>query len=315
MAVCSAWFSMANLHGSFILLFLLIGSAFVFGYGDRKKILLMGFLTLAVTCINPRGFALWQNVIETFTAPGIRDLSPEWLPPLNVGWQMNIFFVWMILLVPLAAFARQRVSAFEWVLFISFSWLAVSGVRYVIWDLFILVVLTARLMPMTLIHWFDQPQEVKIPAVNFGLGCTLILITFLLLPGIRERWWKESPPVLDPQTPVNAAKWLEEHPELPGKMWNDVVFGSYLIHAAPSHPVWIDTRIQVVYTSEQAEEYLFVQSAQASWNDFLKQKDVNLLVIAHTQSALVAAVENSTQWCEEYRDDVAVIFSHCEETK
>ena len=308
-------FLWANLHGSFILLFLLAGSAFVFGHGDKKKLFLMGFLTLAVTFINPRGFVLWQNVIETFTAPGIRDLSPEWLPPLNVGWQMNIFFAWMILLVPLTAFARQRISIFEWILFIIFSWLAVSGVRYVIWDLFILVVLTARLMPTMLIQWFDQPQEVKTPAVNFGLGCALILMTFLLLPGLRESWWKESPPVLDPQTPVSAAKWLVEHPELPGKMWNDVVFGSYLIHAVPSRPVWIDTRIQVVYTPEQAQEYLFVQSAQAGWDDFLKQKDVNLLVLARTQSALVTAVENSTQWCEAYRDDVAVIFSYCEETK
>ena len=35
-------------------------------------------------------------------------------------------------------------------------------------------------------------------------------------------------------------------------MWNDVVFGSYLIHAVPSRPVRIDTRIQVIYTAEQA---------------------------------------------------------------
>ena len=83
-------FLWANLHGSFILLFLLAGSAFVFGHGDKKKLFLMGFLTLAVTFITPRGFVLWQNVIETFTAPGIRDLSPEWLPPLNVGWQESV---------------------------------------------------------------------------------------------------------------------------------------------------------------------------------------------------------------------------------
>lgn len=305
-------FLWANLHGSFILLFILAGLALVFGNGDRKKLLLVGVLTLAITFINPRGYVLWQNVIETFTAPGIRNLSPEWRPPLNEGWQMNIFFAWMIVLVPLAAFARQRLSSFEWSLFLIFSWLAFSGLRYVVWDLFIIVILTARLTPNEILQWFDQPQEVKTPAVNLGLGFAMLLMPFLLLPGIRESWWKDAPPALDPQTPVVAVSWLAEHPELPGVMWNDVVFGSYLIHAMPSRPVWIDTRIQVAYTPEQARDYLFVQSAQPGWDDFLEKKGVNLLMLTQAQSALIAVVEDSNQWCEEYRDEVAVIFSRCE---
>jgi hypothetical protein len=32
----------------------------------------------------------------------------------------------------------------------------------------------------------------------------------------------------------------------------------------------------------------------------------------HTQKQLVQAVETSGQWCEEYRDRTAVIFSRCE---
>ena len=128
------------------------------------------WLALAVTLLNPRGFVLWQSVIGTFTAPGIRDLSPEWLPPLNQGWQMNIFFAWLILLVPLAAFARRRLSAFEWILFLSFSWFALTGIRYVIWDLFIVSALTAFLMPESIIQKFDQAQGAKIPSLNFALG-------------------------------------------------------------------------------------------------------------------------------------------------
>ena len=303
-----AW---TNLHGSFILFFIIVGLAFIFGNGDRKKLFWVALLALAVTLINPRGLMLWQSVVGTFTAPGIRDLSPEWLPPLNQGWQMNIFFAWLILLVPLAAFARRRLSIFEWMLFLSFSWLALTGIRYVIWDLFIIAVLTAHLMPESIMQWFDQPQVVKIPSLNFGLGIVFLLIPLMLLPGIREGWWNESPPALDPQTPVAAADWLALHPELPGPMWNDVVFGSYLIHAVPSRPVWIDTRIQVIFTAEQARQYLFVQSAQAGWDSYLEKNGVNLLVLASTQPALVKAVQNSSGWCEQYHDDVALIFSRC----
>lgn len=304
-----AW---TNLHGSFILFFILVGLAFVFGTGDRKKLFWIALVALAVTLINPRGFVLWQSVIGTFTSPGIRDLSPEWLPPLNQGWQMNIFFAWLILLVPLAAFARRRLSAFEWILFLSFSWLALTGIRYVIWDLFIVSTLTAFLIPESIVQRFDQTQDAKIPSLNFALGILFLLIPLMLLPDIREGWWNESPPALDPQTPVAAADWLNQHPELPSPMWNDVVFGSYLIHAAPSRPVWIDTRIQVIFTAEQAGDYLFVQSAQEGWEDKLEEEGVNLLFLASTQPALVKAVQNSSDWCEQYHDKAALIFSRCE---
>ena len=304
-------FAWTNLHGSFILFFILVGLAFIFGNGDRKKLFWVTLVALAVTLINPRGFVLWQSVIGTFTSPGIRDLSPEWLPPLNQGWQMNIFFAWLILLVPLAAFARRRLSIFEWMLFLLFSWLALTGIRYVIWDLFIVSMLTAFLMPESIVQWVDQPQDVKIPSLNFALGIIFLLIPLTLLPGIREGWWKESPPSLDPQTPVAAADWLVLHPELPGPMWNDVVFGSYLIHAVPLRPVWIDTRIQVIFTAEQAGQYLFVQSAQPGWDSYLDKNHVNLLVLASTQPALVKAVQKSSGWCEQYHDDVALIFSRC----
>jgi hypothetical protein len=305
-----AW---ANLHGSFILFFILVGIAFVFGTGDRKKLFWVALASLAVTLLNPRGFALWQSVIGTFTAPGIRDLSPEWLPPLNQGWQMNIFFAWLILLVPLAAFARRRLSAFEWILFLAFSWLALTGIRYVIWDLFIVPALTAFLVPEFIIQKFDRAQGATIPSLNYALGILFLLMPLMLLPGLRESWWKESPPALDPvATPVAAADWLNQHPELPGPMWNDVVFGSYLIHSTPSRPVWIDTRIQVIFTTEQAGDYLFVQSAQDGWDDKLKDESVNLLFLARTQPALVKAVQNSNEWCEQYHDKVAFIFSRCE---
>lgn len=305
-----AW---ANLHGSFILFFILVGIAFVFGAGDRKKLFWVALAALAVTLLNPRGFVLWQSVIGTFTAPGIRDLSPEWLPPLNQGWQMNIFFAWLILLPPLAAFARRRLSAFEWILFLVFSWFALTGIRYVIWDLFIISALTAFLMPESIIKKFDGAAGATIAGMNYALGIIFILMPLMLLPGLRETWWKESPPALDPvTTPVAAADWLNQHPELPSPMWNDVVFGSYLIHATPSRPVAMDTRIQVIYTAEQAGDYLSVQAAQAGWESKLEEDGVNLLFLARTQPALVKAVQNSSEWCEQYHDKVALIFSRCE---
>lgn len=302
----------ANLHGSFVLLFLLAGIALVFGAGNRRKLFWILIAALVVTLLNPRGILLWVNVAETFFVPGVRNFSWEWLPPVNEGWQMNIFFAWFTLLIPLAALTHRSLSRFEWMVFLVFAWLALNGLRYVIWDLFIMAILTARLMPQQVVQRFDQPQVTKVPALNYGLGAAMLCLPLVLLPGIRETWWKAAPPAVDPQTPVAAADWLQQHPELPGAMLNDVVFGSYLIHAVPSRPVWIDTRIQVAYTSKQAEDYLFVQSAREGWNEFLEQNGIHLLFLNRGQLDLIRAAEKSGAWCERYRDEYAIIFSRCE---
>jgi hypothetical protein len=307
-AVSLLW---TNLHGSFVLFFILTGLAISFGNGNKKTLLLVILASLVVTLINPRGLVLWQSVIGTFLSPGIRDLSPEWLPPLNQGWQMNLFFAWLLLLVPVAALGRNRMPVFHWMLFLSFSWLAVTGLRYVIWDLFVLPLVTAFLMPDFIVKTLDKTPEVKFPALNFGLGMAFLIVPFMLTHGVREEWWRGSPPALGPETPVAAVEWLNEHPEISGQMWNEVIFGSYLIYALPSRPVWLDTRIQVIFTAEQAEKYLFVDSARPGWDDFLMNEGVNLLVLAQTQPTLIQAVEQSSQWCRQYQDDVAVIFARC----
>jgi hypothetical protein len=74
----------------------------------------------------------------------------------------------------------------------------------------------------------------------------------------------------------------------------------------------MDTRFQIIYTPQQVEQYLFVQAAQPGWDSYLEENGINLLFLAKTQPALVEAVKNSSQWCEQYRDDVAFIFSRCE---
>lgn len=301
-------FVWANLHGSFILLFILMGIALVFGEGERKKLLLISIIAWLVTFINPYGFQLWKSIFDTFISPGIRNLSPEWLPPQNAGWQMNIYFAWLILLVPLAAFTRQKISRFDWILFLAFTWLGLTGIRYVIWDLFVIAFLTAKLLP----EFKGIIPEIKFPSINYVCGFLFLLFPLTLLPGVRTIWWQGSPSPLGLPTPVAAVEWLLDHPEFRGEMWNDVIFGSYLIYAAPSRPVSMDTRIQVAYTAEQAERYLYVQSAQPKWETYLQQDRINLLFLAHSQSALVSAVKESKSWCLQYRDEVALIFTRCE---
>jgi hypothetical protein len=306
-----ATFLWANLHGSFILAFVLMGAAVIFGTGDRRRLAFwLGFSILA-TFINPRGVFVWQFVPDMLTSPSDQLFATEWRPPVNAGWQMNIFFAWLLLFIPLAVFSPRRLSRLEWVWFIGFGWLALSGLRYVIWFMFIMAVFTGTLI--TSLRKTQTQVAVLNPKLNYALGAVLLFLPFMMLPGIREGWWQDAPPPYhQAATPLVATDWLAAHPDLPGPLFAEYTFGSYLSFALPSRLLWIDNRFNA-YPPEHWKKYQTITAANPQWDSLLEADQVNLLFLSlHTQPVLIEAVEGSTLWCEQYRDADAVIFSRCE---
>ncbi len=303
----------ANLHGSFILSLVLAGSALLFGKGNRKALFIILLLMLAASFLTPHGIDLWEHLRFMLTVPSNQEYSLEWRAPVNEGWQMNLFFAWVLSFAPLAAFSSRKISLMEWVWFLGFGWLAFSGVRYVIWLLFLLVVLTARLLEGILPAPRVSPERNRFPAFNIALAGLLMALSLLYLPGLRETWWAQAPAVYAPKlTPIQAVEWLSRRPELPGPLWNDYAFGSYLAYALPSRPVWVDSRF-FPFSGGQMEEYLQVSRGAADWEAVFDREGVNLLLLSTVnQPALIQQVEASPRWCEQYRDEVAVIFSRCE---
>jgi len=304
----------ANLHGSFILEFVLLGSAVIFGAGNRKQLLIWFGISIIATFINPRGIFVWGFVPEMLTSPSDQLFATEWQPPVNAGWQMNIFFGWLLLFIPLAAFSSHRLSLLEWIWFLGFGWLAFSGLRYVIWFMFLLAIYTGTLLTPTARKYLREPNLANTkPGVNYTLGMILLILPMMMLPGIRESWWRDHPPAYHTATtPIQAADWLASHPNLPGPMFADYTFGSYLTFSLPSRLLWIDNRFNA-YPPEHWEKYQQISAAKPQWESLIDQDKINLLMLSfHTQTDLIEAVETSNEWCEEYRDDDAIIFSRCE---
>jgi hypothetical protein len=300
----------ANLHGSFILPFVLAGAALVFGKGDRKSLAIALALMIPALLINPHGIGIWNYFTFMLNSPSDHLFSFEWAPPRNEGWQMNIFFASMLGFAPLAVFSPRKLSVFEWVLYLGFGWLALTRLRYVIWFLFIIAVFTASLLS----GWMKNSAEPKqiFPALNFSFGIFLLIVPLIFLPNFRTAWMGDSAPVYEPPTtPLSATEWLVGHPEACSNLWADYSFGGYLSFAMPSCQPWMDSRFNA-YTPEQWTEYVHVSNAE-NWQTMFDRENINLLMLSHAaQPKLIEAVTSSQIWCEEYRDDVAVIFSRCE---
>jgi len=300
----------ANLHESFLILFILEGAALIFGHGDRKELILVSIASFLATLITPFDINLWLSLIRSYAANQSWDVSSEFLPPSNSGWQMNIFFMWVLLIVPLASFSKKRLSTLEWVWLLGTLWMAFSGIRYVIWGIFMLAGFSAYLISDWDVLWLNRPHTQGNPIGNYILAGAILIIPFVALPSLRSRMEIHASPPISTDTPVAATVWLSQHPELPGPMWSDLVFSSYLIFALPSRAVWIDTRFGMVYTPEEFSRYIGVAYAQPGWQDILDRSHINLLMISvDGEPFLVQALAKEAGWCEVYSDPVAIIYT------
>lgn len=305
-------FLWVNLHGSFILSLLVTGTAFVFGSGNRKVLFFALAGMLAASLINPHGIGVWKYLMFILNNPSDYLFSVEWRPPTNEGWQMHIFFAWVVAFVPLAGFSRQKLSRLEWIWFIGFGWLAFSGIRYVIWFMVLLAIFTTKLAAEWSTVWIDPPGGKINPRINTVIATLIFLLPLVFLPGVRGSWWKDAPDLYElTTTPVKAVNFLKTRPDLPAPLWNDYAFGSYLEFVLPMRPTWMDTRM---YSFSQAQwnEYVRVTNAEG-WQGMFDREGVNLLLLSKTaQPKLVEAVSASDAWCREYNDEYAAIFSRCE---
>jgi hypothetical protein len=126
---------------------------------------------------------------------------------------------------------------------------------------------------------------------------------------VRSAWWQNAPPAYSENTPFEAAAWLQDHPDLPGPLWAELAFSTYLTYALPERPVWIYPRFEA-FPPEQWERYLLINNASPGWEQALQEEGVRLVLASKLdQSQLVQALRAAPGWQFEYEDDISVIFS------
>lgn len=300
-------FLWANLHGSFPLLLALMALSLLAGGGDRRALAIALIGSVAATAITPVGLDLWRGAVQTLAGSDARNLSAEWQPPTAQGWQLSLFFGWLLLTTIRAGIARNRLSLMEWCWLVAFTWLAFSGVRYVVWLIFVIIALSPSLWPARREEEGGRAHTGSFASSAFGF--CLVLAAALFFAPVRNLWDSKGTPTLV-DTPTDATAWLRNHPEITGNLWAELGFSSYLIFALPERPVAVDTRFQVAYTTEQLTDYRNITLAAEGWERLLSKIDARILMVSRIQQPqLLAALERAPGWQEQYRDQDAVIFT------
>ena len=229
------------------------------------------WLLFAALCgaamVNPRGWRIFVYALHDLpqNVAGRRYIA-EWQPP-HVSpseWYNGVFFASFLILPALWCRVQRRreegtilsapVTVGEGAMLLLLAGLGCQMTRGVIWYGLAAVPVLAALgvAAFSSPHSSAAPLSRGVTRINAVLALMLALLVVPLLPGIKAQlpWPLEfrarfapnppeqfpagfatSPPLLlDKATPIEAVEYLRAHPPR-GRLWNDMVFGSYLTWA------------------------------------------------------------------------------------
>ena len=320
----------ANLHGGFLFGLVLIGMYLVgdalellFG-GDRgvwrprlTRHALMLVAAFAGAAINPSGFALFAHVTGYLGKTYLVNMTNEYMSPDFHLWFGRAFLLVLLALLLGILLSRRRPGWPVMVVFLGTLAFALHSARNI--PLFCLTAL-----PLLAVHLDAEWRELRWHpldrirvAIATGDGqaraggwmAGFAALFLLLLAGSGRL---AGVPVVvadyDPKIfPVEAVRRAREA-GLEGRIFNQFIWGGYILYAWPEQRVFIDGQTDF-YGEELTREYGRLIAAEAGWSGAMDARDVSLAILP-LRSPLAQALRRDDSWKLWHADSTSLIFRH-----
>jgi hypothetical protein len=326
-----------NLHGSFVLGIVLLalawlglglavlGSAHPADARERQRLRACtwaGIATLIAATIHPLGVGIFGYIRAMLTNTALQQWFVEWQPPRNELNLLNSgfwFFLMLLLLAVLMSSGRRRPSATDLLWYCGLAWLAIDGIRYVIWFALLLIPLLAE----QLASLFATRRPVRSnPQLNAAYGLLLGAALVATLPWFTparylgpsaEPLFATAGPyrmLLSNTTPIGATEWLAQHP-IDGRFWTDMSYSSYTIWRLPEKQVFADLRAELFPEAIWKDYFAIARGDTGSLAVIDRWAITHLMLDLHHQSELHRLLVQTPGWCERYRDRTTAIMARC----
>lgn len=305
----------ANLHGAFITGFLLLAATIagevlkrwlpgrpfpVLSWPRVGWLTLMAVLSVGAILLNPVGPRILRYVLNIWGNPAIRGFIAEWQP---MGTEMGtslIFLGSLIGYLLILNLRRRTPDPTDLLLLLATAWLALGGVRNLLWYGLIL----APLLTRALAGREERPEPVPNPVLNVLVVALVTAMVVLATP-----WVKGVLPLpenlrgtLAADTPVMTAEVVHEQ-GLTGRAFHQMESGGYLAWRLwPETQVFIDSRIEL-YTGEVWQDYLHISAGRPGYQELLDRYAIQFLVLNRSfQGGLVRQLQDSSVWAWVYEN-------------
>lgn len=300
----------ANVHGSFVLLVVLVGFAWLDdvlrGQPGSRRLLIVGALTAAGTLVNPFGVSVWTYAYQLSRNSVVRHNVTEWAP-VNITKGIGPYLAVSALAVLAAFIWRRRFVSLAPVLQLLFFFtLAMVTQRAVLWWAIVAPVTVAALWgrsvgaqaPATIGRFKQEPVAPAIVVIG-----ALVAIVIGMLP-----WWTGSSFERRLELAPSGITRAIQADLAPGsRLLAYQAWGSWLEYAVPADPVFVDTRIDII-PLHIWKDYGKVAFGRPGWRDVLEHWHVDAIVADKKTWTSLPELRNDPAWRVAFEDKEGVLF-------
>lgn len=324
----------SNLHGGFVLGFLLIGAVIageianhllgnsspnVLAWKQVRRLILWSLVSAFALLVNPNGFDIWRIPFQTVEVSALQQFVQEWASPdFHELFQQP--FLWLLFaILASVAFSRRRMDASDFVVVVLFGYMGLVARRnFGPFGIVALPVLSRYLWsaiqslgkPETLEpDWqiYTEPAASP-PRPRWQRRINLGIFALLALVAIGKLYAVTYPTMIDAATratePVDATDWLVQN-HAQGRILNEYNWGGYLDWRLNPPQVFVDGRTDL-FGDAVLGEWLTAVQAGDGWQNILAKWQIDTVMI-DPQKPLASTLGGSG-WKLLYKDSQAVIY-------
>lgn len=316
----------ANLHGGFVVSFALLGVALISqavgwwqakggpagALGRRRTLELaaIGAVSVLAVMATPQGYRLWIYALITQTSPAQQSLIDEWLSP--DFHQLYARPLELFILALVAGFAVHRPNLYQVLLCLLTLALTLQSARHVV---FLVAAATPVLVECWSVGWERWRQRPALPAEAARSNLRAVLNLAMLGAVVAVFGARDAGLLVDQDRitrglyPVAAADWLQGHPELGHRIFNDYGYGGYLVArfaAGGQHRLFVYGEAEVM-GDRLLREYALVQTLRPGWRQVLHDYGVDA-VLVRRGVPLDQAMAEEPGWQLAYEDGESVLY-------
>jgi len=270
---------------------------------------------LGLTFLNPYGWRLYAEIIESLSDRFMLDRVQEWQPPSLETLAGRNYLLYLSGLAAAAVLWYRRIEPVRWAVWTAFLLLSLRHMRNIPLFLIVSVPLCAELLAAAgerlraWVGWGGAGVVRSRQAMTLAVGLLVLwlgpehLVHVLMSGREPARYFQQT------SYPIEAIQWIGAHRERLGKrMFNEYGHGGFILWWLPGEKIFIDGRMPAWHIDERRifEDYLALTSSDPDLS-ILNKYGVDWMLVKRN-SPLDRAMALLPEWPKEYEDKKVTIY-------
>lgn len=268
------------------------------------------------TLLNPYGWRLHQEILDSLANQFMVSMLQEWQPPSLETLAGRLFVIYLGGLTVAAVLWYRRLEPVRIGVFVAFLFVACRHLRNIPIFLIVSLPLAVELLQIGYGRMASALKLRQRGSAWGGLGVTVALALLLVVLGpdhLRDVWrFGVTPDVAFRQTsyPIEAVEWIRAHRDrLGSRPVHDYQYGGFLLWQVPGIKTFIDGRMPAWQIGDRwiFKDYVDLVSASVPRTDLLDKYAVDWALLKR-ETALATVLASTPGWEKEYEDRKVVVY-------